>query len=311
VALALTTIGLYLAATDSNATTPAADPLNLHGKPPTSASIAYTLSSGGANEITGTATLDFRHDAYDVTATIPTGFTAARVEIRGLSDHLYIAIPSMASLLGAEWHSVALEHSRSLRRRSHHGRTGTGARGRCYSPGMHVSISGSHHNGHRQVVVRIPSIDLRRVNSHLAIKAAARIILDLGDQGQLIGLSATLTTATSTWTFEATVTAYNARVSIPVPPASDTKALTKDVIKQLFGSNAELFGSLLSPSTSPRSVEPSLRPRWPRSDRAVNTSTYRASSTAGRPRPPCSPARRCTWRCPIAWPSDPSGCCPS
>jgi len=104
VALALTVTGVVIAATDSNPSSLAKDPLLLHGYPPKTANLLVTLSTGASFGLSANVAVNFDASTVDATVQFPLVVTTAAVELRLLNKHLYARSADVSS---GPWLSLA------------------------------------------------------------------------------------------------------------------------------------------------------------------------------------------------------------
>src|ERR1700677_3855602 len=81
VASALTVFGVVVAATNSNSTSAAKDPLVLNGYPPKSVDLYVTLSAGSGVALNATVGVDFTTNQVDAVVHFPLVITTASVDV--------------------------------------------------------------------------------------------------------------------------------------------------------------------------------------------------------------------------------------
>lgn len=108
VALALSVLGVVLAATDSNPGGIAKDTLALNGYPPKTVDMQLTISSNGSTSISADAKIDFQKQLMQISMDIPSALSSTPVQILITKSDLYVGSQGLASLAGKPWISESL-----------------------------------------------------------------------------------------------------------------------------------------------------------------------------------------------------------
>ena len=96
-AVALTSMGVVLAATDSNPSGIAKDPLVLNGIPPHSASVLMTVSNGQSYNVSATINVNFDTSRAQAIVQFPLLFSQTSVDLRLIGDHVYAEAADISS----------------------------------------------------------------------------------------------------------------------------------------------------------------------------------------------------------------------
>ena len=235
VALILTVTGVVIAATDSNPGG-TGDALALHGKPPTSAVIDYTLSTGQAEQMTGTLNVDFTKNQASGTLSIPVGLSTTTVGVVLANDHLYLGVPSLSSVLHTPWVSMPYATPSLF-----------GLSLEMAAPKLDFSLLTSkgftalapEHNGSLTTYTFTRSAAHLSTPANVPLKLPHRLKLaisvTLGSEGQIAGLAITLSSPSAHLELALTVVSYNTKVDVGIPPTRDVSPLTKKIKKTILG----------------------------------------------------------------------------
>ncbi|MGC2175814.1 MAG: hypothetical protein WA614_10160, partial [Acidimicrobiales bacterium] len=97
IALALTVLGVVLAATDPNPADIGKDPLALNGYPPRSADLAVSLSTSGGVGLNANITVNFKDNRASALVSFPTVISPSDVQVLMANDDLYARSASVTS----------------------------------------------------------------------------------------------------------------------------------------------------------------------------------------------------------------------
>jgi hypothetical protein len=240
VAIALTVIGVVLAATDPNPGGVAKDPFSLNGYPPKSADIAVTLTSDQGFGLSATVEANFKTGRVAADVTLPLDITSAEFDLRLAKDHLYARSAEESSGSWLETHlttpslfGISLELTKP---------------DVDLIKGLHKTVTKSGYlttyTFSRKGVALSKLFGAKNSNSTLG---SVHWTITVGAQGELVSSALRETTAKGTTTMSATVLSYNQPVSVVVPSPKDTQPLSGKLLKKLLGS--EDFTSILVPKS--------------------------------------------------------------
>ncbi len=232
VALALTTTGVVLAATDSNPNpgARAVDRLALNGYPPKTATIAISLDAGGTT-LSGTVGIDFVHDAAQASLNLPLGAAAIGAQLVLTPHHLYIGSSNLTGIVGRPWLAETV-HTPSLYDWSLEAThpdvsmiQGYQSSSITHAPNLttyHFTYLGAH--------LPVPGL-LRSV-----VPSAGRvdIAISVGSQNQFTGATVVATSSTATASLSVTVLGYNQPLHIVGPPRSQVLPLTPGLAHRIL-----------------------------------------------------------------------------
>jgi hypothetical protein len=239
VALALTVFGVVVAATNSNSTSAAKDPLVLNGYPPKSADLYVTLSAGSGVALNATVGVDFTANQVDAVVHFPLVITTASVDVLLAKDSLFARSADVSSGPWLSTHvsvlnlfGVSLEMTKP---------------DIDLITGFKKSVSKSGYS--TTYVFTRDDVAL----SHLFAGATANSVLGsvrwsitVGSQGELTQTSAVERTKHSTVEISVTVLSYNQPVHVVVPSSHNVEPLSRSAFGKLLGSVN--FATLLIPS---------------------------------------------------------------
>jgi hypothetical protein len=107
IAVALSVVGVSLAATDPNPTGASDSSLALHGQPPRTAQVSIEVDTGQGIAVTGIAGIDFRRQRAEMAVSIPAFVSELVVTVVIASDHVYLTTQNLQSVLRRPWVAVA------------------------------------------------------------------------------------------------------------------------------------------------------------------------------------------------------------
>lgn len=244
VATALTVTGIVLAATDSNPSGNAKDPLALNGYPPKTAQIRFVVSTGQEYNVTADVNVNFVTNAVQADLQIPMFFSSANVEMRLVHGTLFAGSANLSSIAGRSWVSTPVGQPSLY-----------GLSLEMTKPDISL-ISGFTHESITKSGY-LTTYDFQRDNvvinhpSGLPFVVPKRASVDfsitVGRQGELTASSFSVTSTHLTASVQATVLSYNQPATIVAPPAHSVKKIDQSFWRQIFGSSAA--SSLLDPKT--------------------------------------------------------------
>jgi hypothetical protein len=237
VALALTVIGVVIAATNSATGTRVSDPLALHGYPPKSAELLVTLTGGSSIGVSANVNVNFVTNRVDAIVNFPVVISNASVEIR-LADHRLYA--RSANVSSGPWLSTSVTAPSLF-----------GASLELTRPDISL-ITGFNKKVERSnyattyVFTRngVAVSNLLGTSSTTQI-GAVRWTISVGSEGEVTKSALRVTSGSSVTALSVTVLSYNKSAGIAVPAAKNVKPLSASVIQKLFRS--QNFVSLMFP----------------------------------------------------------------
>ena len=238
VALALTVLGVVLAATDPNPGGVTSDPLALHGFPPTTAHLVITATTSTL-QATADLTVDFRHAGATGVATV--GLTAAgeafNVVLNG--QHLYVRSAAESS---GPWYQVTTPALPFF-----------GLSLELTKPDLAL-IAGYHsrtvtHDGYLTTYAYVfphaaltPLFAGRSTTSRLG---SVNWSITVGSEGEVTASTLRVSAGGQTSTLSATVEAYNAPATVVLPSVGPVAPVASHEIARLLHSAG--LGSILLP----------------------------------------------------------------
>lgn len=230
VAMALTLTGIVIAATDSNPSAPSRDPLVLNGYPPTSATLLVTVSTGQSFSVNANVKVDFVNSSIEAAVKFPLLFSVSGVDLRFINGKVYVGsalVPSGINvalpLTLPQLYGFALEMTKPDIALI----TGLG------QPTVTASGYTTTYDFHRN---KVPVSGVMGSTQSLSGLGALDIRITVGSQGEVTGGSLTVTTKHETTTLTVKVLAYNQKMNIAAPPASQVTTLSGSSIQQLLKS---------------------------------------------------------------------------
>ncbi len=238
VALALTTLGVVLAATDPNPGGVTTDPLALHGFPPRTAHLLITASTS-ALQATADLTVDFRNGAATGVATV--GLTAAgeSFNVVLVGRHLYLRSAAESS---GPWYQVATPtlpfFGLSLELTKPDLALVSGYRSRTVT---HVGYLTTYDYLFSHAALT-PLFAGRATTSRLGTVDWS---ITVGSEGEVTASTLRVSAGGQTSTLSATVQAYNAPRVVAVPSVSPVAPVASRQVAKLLHSAG--LGSILLP----------------------------------------------------------------
>jgi hypothetical protein len=231
-ALALTVTGVALAATDSNPSGVAKDPLVLNGYPPKSADILVNISTGQSYSVQANVTFNFVSNRVEATVQVPLVFSGVNADVRMVNNHLYASSANLTSVIGANWLSTKLSlpalygYSLELVKPDIALIAGFG----------HESITKSGYS--TTFVFSRDNVAVSALGAKGKLPSVGSIVWSIttGRQGEVSASTITISNKSSMTKISATVLSYNKPAHIDAPPASDVKPVSSSFLTKLLGS---------------------------------------------------------------------------
>ncbi len=238
VALALTVLGVVLAATDPNPGGVTSDPLALHGFPPKTAHLVFTASTSTL-QATADLTVDFRHAGATGVATVglATGGEAFNVVLNG--RHLYVRSAAESS---GPWYRVTTPIIQFF-----------GLSLELTKPDLAL-ISGYHtrtvtRDGYLTTYAYVfPHAALTPLFAGRATTSRLGRVdwsITVGSQGEVTASVLQISAGGQTSTLSATVQAYNAPAAVVLPSVGPVAPVSSRQVAKLLHSAG--LGSILLP----------------------------------------------------------------
>jgi hypothetical protein len=239
-ALALTFMGIVLAATDPNPSGIAKDGLVLNGNPPHSASLLVTVSNGQSYTVSATINANFDTASAEAIVQFPLLFTQTSVELRLIGDHVYAEAADISSGKWLEidenppsFFGLALELTQPA------------ADLRLVHGFEHQSIV---HSGYA-TTYDFSSDDVALTNvlgsPNKTVLGSLDITVTTGASGEVTGATMTSRTSHDMSKIDVQVLSYNKRTVIAAPSPGDVNPLKVASLRQLFSTTS--FATLLLP----------------------------------------------------------------
>ncbi len=238
VALALTVLGLVLAATDPNPAALGKDPLALNGYPPHSANLAVSLTTSGGLGLKATITANFTKSRASALVSFTTEASPSSVDVLMASGHLYAR---SADVSNGPWYETALKTPSLF-----------GISLELTRPDIDL-ISGFHesrtHSGYSTTYTftrkHVVLSTLLGSPTSLSKLGSVRWTITVGSQGEATASTLVIRSKHATTTISATVLSYDQPAKIAVPSSTDVQALPLSGLEKLL--KGRDFASLLIP----------------------------------------------------------------
>jgi hypothetical protein len=237
VAFGLTTMGVVIAATDSNPGSLIKDPLALNGYPPSSADLAVTVSTGANVSVNANVNVNFKTGRIAALVHFPLVIATASLNLIFADNKLYTRSAEVANgpWLGAKVTTPNL----------------FGASLELTKPdidliaGFHKSVSTSGYST-TYLFTRddVPMTSV--IGASYSKLGSLRWTITVGSQGEVVATTVVEKTLHATTTLNVTVLSYNQPVHIDVPSADSTEPLSNSMLAKLLKSVN--FNSVLIPS---------------------------------------------------------------
>jgi hypothetical protein len=242
VALALTVVGVVLAATDTGVSGRSVDPLALNGYPPKSAQLHVVISTGQAYDVTANVNVNFVSNAVEAVVQVPMFFSSVNVDLRLVGRHLYVGASNLASIAGSPWLSVKVGRASLYGVSLELTRPDLSLISGFTKETVTTSGYSTTYQYHRDGVsiTAPPGLPLT-----LPTRAAVDFSITVGKQGEVSATSFAVTSKTSHASISATVLSYNRPATIVAPPPSQVKGVSAALLRQILGPSGA--GALLSP----------------------------------------------------------------
>ncbi|MFY9783608.1 MAG: hypothetical protein WAK12_08775 [Acidimicrobiales bacterium] len=239
VALALTVTGVVIAATNSNASGPAKDPLALNGYPPKTADLLVTVSTGSGVTLNANLDVNFTTNQAQAVANFPLVITTASVNLCFAEGDVY---ERSADVSSGPWYWAKLKLPNlfgvSLEMTKPDIDLITGFQKTVTKSGYSTT-----YQFHRTDVALSHLLGKAKANSALG---SIRWTITVGSQGELSQSTLVEQTKRSTIDLSVTVLSYNQPVHVSVPSSSNLEPLSRSAFYKLLSSVN--FSSLLIPS---------------------------------------------------------------
>lgn len=238
IAVALTVLGVVLAATDPNPAQIGKDPLALNGYPPRSANLAVALSTSSGVGLNANLTANFKDNEASGVVSFPTILSTPSVNVLMAGNRLYARSAEVANgpWYGAHFTTPSL----------------FGVSLELTKPDIYL-ISGfkrsvSHEGYSTTYTFRRKHLVLTSLlapSTSLSTLGSVRWTITVGSQGEATASTLVITSKHSVTTISVKVLSYNRPAKITVPAAGDVKPLALSGLLKLLKSRD--FSSLLIP----------------------------------------------------------------
>ena len=244
VAVALTVVGVVVAATNTNPTVTTRDPLALNGYPPRTADVRVTLTTGSSVDATADVAINFTSNSAEGVVQVPLPVASLAVDVRVLPHHVYLGFTNLPSIVGVGWLATPVTvpnlYGWSLELTKPDLYLITGYAKTITHSGYSTTYTYSRPNAPVSLPNGLPFA--------LPSSGLLSFSITTGSQGEVTGASATLassSSATPLATLSATVLSYNAPASVVAPPRRDVTRINARTLRRVFGTSS--IGSLLGP----------------------------------------------------------------
>jgi len=238
IALALTVLGVVLAATDPNPGSIGKDPLALNGYPPRSADLSVSLSTSGGVGLDANITVNFKDNRASALVSFPTIISPSDVQVLMANDDLYAR---SASVTSGPWYATPFKSLPLF-----------GVSLELTKPdiylisGFHESISQSGYST-TYTFTRKHVVLSRLIGSSTSLSTlgSVRWTITTGSQGEASASTLVIRSKHSTSTISVKVLSYNQSATIVVPPSNGLQTLPLSGLEKLL--KGQDFASLLIP----------------------------------------------------------------
>jgi len=238
VALALTVTGVVIAATDSNPSSLAKDPLALNGYPPKTANLLITVATGSSLGLSANVAVNFDNNRVDAVVRFPLVISTAAIELRLLNKHLYARSADVSS---GPWLAIAYKApalfgvALELTKPDVNLLTG-------FTKNVTTSGYSTTYSFYRDNVALQSLLGLTKSTSPLG---SIHWTITVGSQGEVTQSTIKVTSKKSTTTLSVTVLSYNAPLKIATPSANDVTPISAKALERLL--SAAKFTSIMIP----------------------------------------------------------------
>jgi hypothetical protein len=238
IALALTVLGIVLAATDPNPGDVRKDPLALNGYPPRSADLSVSLSTSGGVGLDADLTVNFRDNRASALVSFPTIISPSDVQVLMANDHLYARSAAVSS---GPWYATPFKTLPLF-----------GVSLELTKPdidlisGFHESVSQSGYS--TTYTFTRSHVVLSRLlgpSTSLSTLGSVRWSITVGSQGEASASTLVIRSKHATTTLSVKVLSYNQPATITVPASSGLQTVPLSGLEKLL--KGQDFASLLIP----------------------------------------------------------------
>lgn len=228
VALALTVVGVVLAATDPNPGEIAKDPLVLNGYPPKTADLLVTVSAGSSVSLRAEVGVNFESNRVSAVAEVPLVVSTASIDVRMAAGHLYLRSADVSS---GPWYSLAVRlpalFGFSLEMTKPDIDLITGFRSE------HVTTSGysTTYSFYRD---RVALTHLFAGSNAQSVLGSVRWTITVGSQGEVSESTLEVRAKGTTTDVVASVLSYNKPVVVTRPGASSVEPITPSQVDKIL-----------------------------------------------------------------------------
>ncbi len=252
VALTLTGVGVFIAASDANSAASRDAALALHGNNPTSARLALTISTGQRYDVTGTLDFNFVNNRAQATLAIPTVFSTTTVRAVLAGHELYVGSSALNSVVKKSWTAIPITSAFEL-----FPIEGEMAKIRIDIPLLR-KLPGLNLLTTERITHDGPFTTFTLSKTHLRLAstpakgsmipqfANVSVAVTVASAGQLADLAVTATSSTLNVSIDAKVLSYNSPVAIDVPASGQVQPLNAVLIRRLFAAKSSPLAQLLS-----------------------------------------------------------------
>jgi len=247
-ALALTFMGIVLAATDPNPSEIPKDALVLDGIPPRSASLLVTVSNGQSYTVSATINANFDTSRAEAIVSFPLLFSQTSVELRLIGNHVFAEAADISS---GKWLEIDAQPPSFF-----------GIALELTQPASDLRmIKGFHHHSITQsgyaTTYDFSSNDVALTNVLATPKKTVLGSLDItvttGASGEVTGATMIARSRHDMSKVTVQVLAYNKRTDVAAPAPSDINSLPVASFRQLFATTS--IATLLLPSNLTSLIE--------------------------------------------------------
>lgn len=238
VAVALTVLGIVLAATDPNPAAIGKDPLALNGYPPHSATLAVSLTTSGGLGLDATVSANFTDNRASALVSFPTTLSPSDVDLLMANDHLYAR---SADVSNGPWDETSFTTPSLF-----------GVSLELTKPDIYL-ITGYHktvtHSGYSTTYTftrkHVVLTTLLGSSKSLSKLGSVHWTITVGSQGEATSSTLVVRSKHATTTVSVKVLSFNQSPKIEVPNSKDVQALPLTSLEKLL--KGRDFASLLIP----------------------------------------------------------------
>lgn len=234
VALALSVLGVVLAATDANPAGKVVDHLALNGYPPKTANATLTLTNGTGATLSANVSINFRRNEVGATLDFPLVFTNVAVNALVEHDRLYLRSGEASN---GTWYAFKVPTPSLFGLALELTKPDVGL-----ITGLHERVTRAQ--GSTTYVFTKRDVALTTLVSTKDSLGSLRWSITTGPQGEITVSELALRAGQTTTTLRLVIESYNQPAHLSAPPTAQVKQLSPSLLRQVL-KNPALSGFLV------------------------------------------------------------------